>query len=144
MPRKRKKQAVNRRRDGKFAPGNQEGKKFEAGISGNPLGRPRRTKLTEALIAKLAESVPAGGELTIADHLALALIKEGMSGNVAAIREIADRTEGRPKQQLDVDMSVDWRETARQYGLSEEEVIREAERLIQSATGGGGAEGGET
>jgi Family of unknown function (DUF5681) len=105
MPRKSKKQAVNRRRSGQFAPGNQEGKKFEPGESGNPAGRPRRTKLTEALIAKLAEAVPIGGELTIADHLAGALIKEALQGNVTAIREIADRTEGKPKQSLDIGLN---------------------------------------
>jgi hypothetical protein len=138
------KQAANRRKNGQFAPGNREGKKFEAGESGNVKGRPRRTKVSEALIAKLAETYPIGSETTIADFLAQALIKEALKGNVAAIREICDRSEGRPKQTLDVDMAVDWRETARQYGLSEEDVIREAERLIQSATGGGGTDGGAT
>jgi hypothetical protein len=50
------KQAANRRKNGQFAPGNREGKKFEAGESGNVKGRPRRTKVSEALIAKLAET----------------------------------------------------------------------------------------
>src|SRR5262245_57012920 len=134
MATKRKKQAVNRRQSGQFLPGNQEGKKFEPGQSGNSSGRPRRTKIGEALMAKLAEAFPAGSETTIADHLAASLIKEALQGNVMAIREIADRTEGRPRQALDIDMNgMDWRDQARQLGLSIDDVIAETKRLIDAA-----------
>ena len=87
---------------GKFPPGNKIGKTFPKGVSGNPNGRPKLTKLTEALREQLAEAMPLAPERTVAEAIARALIKEAISGNVQAIREIADRTEGRSPVTLDV------------------------------------------
>ncbi len=141
MAAKKKKQTVNRRRNGQFARGNKAGKQFQPGESGNPAGRPKLTKLTEALTAKIAEIAPGANEETIAEQIAQALINEALDGNVQAIREIADRTEGRPKQMLDVDMKLlDWRELARAHGLDETDVIREAQLIIKSAARSGGAD----
>jgi hypothetical protein len=127
-----KKQTANKRPDGKFAPGNKVGNRFKKGASGNPQGRPKLTLLSEALRAQLAEEMPDASERTYAEAIAERLCKEAaMAGNVQAAREIADRTEGKPKQTLDVDMNVmDWRELARVNGLNEQDVIREAQRLI--------------
>ncbi len=127
-----KKQTANKRPDGKFAPGNKVGNRFKKGASGNPQGRPKLTLLSEALRAQLAEEMPDAEERTYAEAIAERLCKEAaMRGNVQAAREIADRTEGKPKQTLDVDMNVmDWRELARVNGLNEQDVIREAKRLI--------------
>ncbi len=115
----------------KFAPGNKIGKQFAPGVSGNPSGRPRLTKLTEALREQLAEINPHAPEETIAEAIAQTLIKLAIAGDVAAIREIADRTEGKPKQPIDVDLQInDWRTLAQNYGVSETDVIREAKLLI--------------
>ena len=43
---------------------------------------------------------------TIADSIAAVLVKRAFSGEVRAIREIADRTEGRPRQQIKVEAEV--------------------------------------
>ncbi len=107
------KQMVNKRNDGTFAPGHKLGKQFPPGVSGNPNGRPKLTRLTDALREQLAELSPDAPEETIAEQIARALISEAKSGNVQAIREIADRTEGKPKQAIDVDFQVsDWRTMA--------------------------------
>jgi hypothetical protein len=114
---------------------------FKPGKSGNPAGRPKRTKLSEALLAKMAELAPGQAEETIAERVAQALIDEALKGNVQAIREIGDRCEGKPKQVLDVDMNLrDWRALARAHGLNEYDVLDEARRLIESAAVSGGAQ----
>jgi hypothetical protein len=41
-------------------------------------------------------------ELKAMDSLADALITEALTGNVTALKEIADRLDGKPKQQLDI------------------------------------------
>jgi hypothetical protein len=104
-------------------------KPFQKGQSGNPAGRPKAITLSEAIRAQLAQKY--GADSTYAEEIARVLCAEAARGNVTAAREIADRTEGKPKQAIDVDLSVmDWRELARAHGLSEEDVIREAQRLI--------------
>jgi hypothetical protein len=115
----------------KFPPGNKIGKQFPKGASGNPNGRPKLTKLTNALREKLAEIAPDSPEETIAEQIAKTLIKLALSGDVQAIKEIGNRTEGLPKQAIDLDLQInDWRTLAQNYGVSETDVIREAKLLI--------------
>ncbi len=125
------KQTVN----GKFAPGNSIGKKFPPGSSGNPSGRPRLTKLTESLRQQLAEANPDTPEETIAEEIAKTLIKLALSGDVQAIKEIGNRTEGLPRQTLDLDLQIlDWRDSAKKHGVTEQDVINEAKLLIAEST----------
>ncbi len=117
--------------DGKFAPGNSIGKKFPPGTSGNPNGRPKLTRLSEAIREQLSEAMPNAPERTVAEAIARTLIREAISGNVQAIREIADRTEGKPKQAIDLDVSVqDWRAIAADAGLTEEEFLYETKLFV--------------
>jgi hypothetical protein len=112
-------------------------KPFKKGQSGNPAGRPKSITLSEAMRNELAKILP-GTEQTFAEIIASKLVKAAALGNVLAAKEIADRTEGRPKQALDVDMNVrDWRAIAAQHGVSNEDVIREAQLLIESASDSG-------
>jgi hypothetical protein len=121
------KQTVN----GKFSPGNKIGKQFPKGTSGNPDGRPKLTKLTDALREQLAEINPDAPEETIAEEIAKTLIKLALSGDIAAIRECFDRAEGKAKQAIDLDLQInDWRTLAQNYGVTEQDVIREAKLLI--------------
>ena len=109
-------------------------KPFQRGTSGNPRGRPKSLTLSEALRLQLAEMMPDADERTYAEEIARVLCTEAAKGNVQAAREIADRTEGKPKQSIDMDMNLrDWREMAQRHGLSEQDVLREAQRLIESA-----------
>ncbi len=115
----------------KFPPGNKIGNRFKKGETGNQNGRPKLTRLTDALREQLAETNPDAPEETIAEQIARALISEAKTGNVQAIREIADRTEGKPKQAIDLDLQInDWRTLAKNYSLNEEDVINEAKLLI--------------
>ena len=69
---------------------------WQPGQSGNPGGRPRRTALTDALREKLDE--PYLGDRahrTNAEVIAEKLVRAATKGNIQAIREIADRVEGR-------------------------------------------------
>jgi hypothetical protein len=122
MATKKPKQTENKRRNGQFAPGNKLGNRFKPGETGNPAGRPKRTKLTEALTAKMAEIAPEAVEETIAERVAQALIDEALKGNVQAIREIGDRTEGKPRQTLDADLTIESYRVAR---VSREEAERD-------------------
>jgi hypothetical protein len=136
MMRKRKQtdNKPDRLSDGQFAPGNALGNRFQSGESGNPKGRPRRTALSDALRARLAEKMPDKDERTIAEAIAEKLCDEALNGNVQAAREIADRVEGKPKQHISAsaDLSMfDWLGLARQFGLSEKQVLEEARRLLE-------------
>ena len=105
---------------------------FKPGQSGNPKGRPKSITLSDALRLELAKVFPGDTqERTFAEVIAQRLVRSAATGNILAAKEIADRTEGRPKQAVDVEMNVnDWRQLARQHGVSEQDVIREAQRLI--------------
>jgi hypothetical protein len=116
---------------GKFPPGNKIGNRFKKGETGNPSGRPKLTRLSEALREQLAEAMPNAPERTVAEAIARTLIREAISGNVQAIREIGDRTEGKPMQKVDLDLQInDWRTLAKNYGVSETDVLTEAKLLI--------------
>lgn len=73
------------------------------GVSGNPAGRPKSMTLSEAYRHRLEELVPNDpegrnwGEL-IADRI----IARALKGQVAAASEIADRTEGKPAQFMEL------------------------------------------
>ncbi len=108
---------------------------FPKGVSGNPAGRPKSITLSEALRLQLAKVSPHADERTYAEEIARVLCVNAARGNVMAAREICDRTEGKPKQAIDVEMNVrDWRQMARAHGLTEADVVAEARRLIESAT----------
>jgi hypothetical protein len=121
-------------------------KPFPKGISGNPAGRPKKALLSDALRRQLAEALPNAPEKTIAEVIARALIREAVSGNVQAIREIGDRSEGKPAQAIAIDLDVqvnDWRDEARKYGLTPDDIIRQIQPLIaESALESGDASGG--
>lgn len=115
---------------------------FKPGQSGNPAGRPKSITLSEAYRKALAQVCPEDPEgRTFAEVIAARLVAEAAAGEVSSAREIADRTEGKPRQALDIDMMLlDWRELAKAHGLDEGEVIAEAYALIQSASTASGEE----
>jgi hypothetical protein len=125
------KQMAGKREDGTFAPGHKLGNRFSKGVSGNPSGRPKLTRLTDALRQQIAETNTDADDQTVAEQIAKTLIRLAISGDVQAIKEIANRTEGLPKQTIDLDVqATNWRDEAKQNGISEAEVAAEARLLL--------------
>jgi hypothetical protein len=78
-------------------------KPWPKGVSGNPGGRPAKTPLTDVLAALLQSSCaddPA--QRTYAEVIAEVLLQRACVGDIRAVREIADRVEGRPSQSVSV------------------------------------------
>lgn len=92
------------------------GKGFRPGQSGNPKGRPSTKGLAARLKAELGQV--AKGNLRTEELIARKLIRLALSGNLLAIRECFDRTEGKPRQQLDLNDI-----TRHMQGRSNEELI---------------------
>ena len=83
------------------APGLANLKPFKKGQSGNPKGRPKSLTLSEAYRRELAKIDPADPQQrTFAEILAERTVSKAKSGDVAALKELADRTEGKAKQTI--------------------------------------------
>jgi hypothetical protein len=78
-----------------------KGTRWQAGQSGNSSGRPKWKLLSDTYRAKLAELVP-GDKLgrNYAEAIADAAFAAALEGQIGAIQEIADRTEGKPAQAI--------------------------------------------
>ncbi len=71
-------------------------KPWPKGVSGNPAGRPRQTKLTAALREQLGKVDPEDrAGRTYAEVIADKMIRRAARGDVRAAREIRVMTEGR-------------------------------------------------
>jgi hypothetical protein len=94
----------NKHKSGFRGPSPDVGKshQWKKGQSGNPSGRPKSKSLSAAYRNKLEELVPNDPEgRTWAELIAEAQVRDAVRGNVQAAREIADRTEGRPRQAIE-------------------------------------------
>jgi hypothetical protein len=77
---------------------------FAKGQSGNPGGRVQDRPWLEALRVAVNETTPEGRKRlrAIADKS----VELALAGDMDAIREIGNRLDGRPRQQVEVDASV--------------------------------------
>ncbi len=73
------------------------GRPFKPGQSGNPAGRPKSKPFKEALQRALKA---AEGDSDILNKVALALVAKAHEGDVPAIKEIADRLDGKVTQPI--------------------------------------------
>lgn len=95
---------------------------FKEGESGNPAGRPKGSKnLSTILKEMLSEEIEVNidGEKTkkkFADIIVRKLVKKAHDGDLRAIQEIFDRTEGKAKQEVNGDfqhkLEITWNEPA--------------------------------
>lgn len=78
-------------------------KPWPKGVSGNPGGRPKKQPITEAYLAVAGRGVPGNRRgLTYAQVAAERQFRAALKGSTLAIREIADRIEGKPRQSIDM------------------------------------------
>lgn len=76
------------------------GTPFVKGQSGNPGGRPKSRPFKEALDRAIKASEK--GEIKISlDDIALALLTKAKSGDVPAIKELAERYDGKVPQAIE-------------------------------------------
>ena len=71
------------------------------GQSGNPAGRVQDKEWREAL-RKAVKRAAADGTGKLLDQLARKTIAEGLSGNMAAVKEIGDRLDGKADSAVNV------------------------------------------
>jgi hypothetical protein len=116
---------------GKFEKGNNFGNRFTPGKSGNPAGKARSSLLTDVVRRQLSDSDDL-------EAIATALIGKAKKGDLEAVKIILDRLEGRPKQPLEMDVSVhDWRETMQTFDISIEAMTDEINKLLTDANSDG-------
>lgn len=123
---------------GKFKPGNSFGRRFQPGQVANPQGRNSYGGLvTDNLRNKLLELIPNADGKTIAAAIADKLVELALDGDLPAIKELLDRTEGRAKQHLEMDVAVtDWRQIVAANGISKDELENEIKLILSEPDGG--------
>lgn len=72
-------------------------KPWKPGESGNPGGRPRKR-----LIDRELEEMLSSEDSSLAKAIAKALVNRARRGDLKAIQLVAERTEGRPRQAMEV------------------------------------------
>jgi hypothetical protein len=77
-----------------------EATQWQPGQSGNPSGRPKKLHITDAIRLELEQPGPDG--MTNDAAIARKLVEMARGGNLEAIREIADRTEGKARQRTEL------------------------------------------
>jgi hypothetical protein len=120
------KQRGNSGRDerGRFEGGNAH--TFRKGQSGNPAGRPKSLTLSEAYRRELAKVDPDDPQgRTHAEVLAGRMIARAKTGDVQALKELADRVVGKPRQT--VALTSDRRD----------QIERAVERMVERAASDG-------
>lgn len=83
-----------------------ENGRFKPGQSGNPKGRPRKGQALTEILEKHARKRDVdfkGKRLTRQEALSQKLWALALAGDVAAIRYIFDRIDGKPRQSVDLD-----------------------------------------
>ncbi len=80
---------------------------FQKGQSGNPNGRPKSSKLFNDMLRLAING--ADGDMAELRKIADKLVEKAVAGDIQAIKEVADRLDGKPMQAIEasVDLSTD-------------------------------------
>ncbi|MEX2444492.1 MAG: DUF5681 domain-containing protein [Alkalispirochaeta sp.] len=84
--------------------------RFVRGQSGNPRGRPKKGQALTEILEKHAKKRDVefhGRNISRKEALSQKLWSLALSGDVAAIRYIFDRIDGRPRQDMDLNAEID-------------------------------------
>lgn len=76
---------------------------FQPGESGNPSGRPRGAKNLSTILKELLETdveIDGGEKHPYKNAIVTKLLQKAAKGDIKAIQEIFDRTEGKAKQEI--------------------------------------------
>lgn len=76
---------------------------FQPGKSGNPKGRPKGTDTLSALLKRLGEEELDGSDMDKREAIMRKVYKLAFDGQPWAVQFIADRTEGKPNQKIDIE-----------------------------------------
>lgn len=108
------------KRRGRFRKGNEYA--WKKGQSGNPGGRPKKPKtmLRYAYLDALAEMDKSG--LTVAEMIAVMMVRKAKKGNLAAAMELRKATEG---DILNLNLVDQLKELAHQMGLTDDVIQRD-------------------
>lgn len=98
-------------------------KPFPKGVSGNPSGRPKNV-LSKAIRKKL-EEVEEGQDKSVAERITDKLVELALGGNIEAMKLLGDRSEGKPRQSVNVTTD------------SRERIDRAVDNLISTAAANG-------
>lgn len=81
---------------------------FKPGESGNPEGRKPGTKNMSTILREMLEleTVVDGVKMSYKDSIVRKLIKKADKSDLRAIQEIFDRTEGKAKQEMKLDIPI--------------------------------------
>ena len=106
---------------------------WKRGASGNPEGRPKRRKITDQLNAELEAICPWDPKArTYREVVAESILNQAAEGNLFAIKELLDRTEGKPHQRPSVAVDVEVAGEMVAAKLTYDE-LKSAEAMIRGA-----------
>jgi hypothetical protein len=111
-----------------------EAYRFKPGQSGNPGGRPKAGALARACRVVLERPVPGDRKgLTYAEAIAERLGEFAIKGHIMAIREFADRAEGKAGQALEIETRRAEAEDVPPCGLALESQANATPKLQEEA-----------
>lgn len=79
---------------------------WKPGQSGNPKGAPKRTWTWAGELEKAVQELDKNGT-PLKEHIAKALVRETLKGNMVAAKELMNRMDGMPKQDTQVDGTLE-------------------------------------
>lgn len=79
---------------------------FKAGVSGNPGGKPVEGKIWREAIQRALKRRETGEDKQALEYLADALLDQCLKGDVAALKELGDRLDGKAKETVDMNIKT--------------------------------------
>ena len=76
------------------------------GVTGNPNGRPKGSYSIVEMIKKKLQEMPEGKDKTYGEYFVEQIMKKAViEGDVTMMKDLTDRIDGKPRQQIDSDIT---------------------------------------